>query len=53
MQYGSSIVVPVLLILCQELAYIVARRDKGRGGVGRYIVLSTVVHDLQSVLAKL
>jgi hypothetical protein len=35
------------------LAYPVAGRDKGRGGVGRYVVLLTVVRDLQSVLDKL
>ena len=36
-----------------ELAYAVAGWDKGRGGVGRYVVLLTVVRDLQSVLDEL
>ena len=36
-----------------ELAYAVAGWDKGMGGVGRYVVLSLVVCDLQSVLDEL
>ena len=36
-----------------ELAYAVAGRDKGRGGVGWYVVLLTVVRNLQLVLDKL
>jgi hypothetical protein len=37
-----------------ELAYAAARRDEsGGGGGGQYIVLSTVVHNLQSVLDML
>jgi hypothetical protein len=36
-----------------ELAYTVAGWDKGRGGVGRYVVFSTVVRDLQWVLDEL
>ena len=36
-----------------EFADVIAGRDKGRGGVGRYVVLSMVVHDLRSVLDEL
>ncbi len=37
----------------EELAYAIARWDKGRGGVGWYVVLLMVVCDLQSVLDEL
>ncbi len=37
----------------EELAYAVAGWDKGRGGVGRNVVLLTVVRDLQPVLDEL
>jgi hypothetical protein len=37
----------------EELAYAVAGWDNGMGGVGRYVVLLTVVRDLQLVLDEL